>query len=670
MSKVDLFCCSRTVESFFMDIAATIIASVLAMIIVGGLRVLIQKIVSLPFRREFRTISMFLLLRVAILIAVLLGGNYIGASQAHGAVFREPLVQDIEKDASPADKEAHLRLRDHDATVTCICFSADGRFLATAGGKVRIWEMPSGKNILTLESGTHVAFDPKNERILTASRDRVVLWDSKNGKELVTKKGIDHTVAAVAFAPDGSRYAVLYEDGFLKSWDAKTAKELVSLPGRDVIGSTTKTRTSNRFMSMAYSPNCQWLAVMDCGSGLRVCNALTGKIEAVHEVSTLPAPGKRTPPGPRSVVFRPDSKQMLVGTDDGFLRVWDPKTGREHSTIHLDQGPVDSLALPRDGEWVVAGGFRDVRVVRLPDGGCMFSSKVRNLTHKGLVACTADGQWFAALHENREVRVWSVTALDKQAVAAKLKSKPHVVLLLPSDLKGSANEFPANLEFIRADPTDKLGCPTQVLIGSSVTEAFDRHQSSKFVLQVHRIGTIAAPLGPQIGVTYSLHYRPNASSPVQVLVKSTAVIVARAGGPSKGTLVQFKQFLAEDVANALAPKVIAAKGYPATNRGVPTGATQFVFSSKPTRTDDGAIVEVDVHNKLGLSVVLAKMEFGPPILNGSFSGSYETKQQPQIEAGEKTRLTMKLPDGANLREALVVWPKWIFLITPNEKSDP
>jgi WD40 repeat protein len=57
------------------------------------------------------------------------------------------------------------------------------------------------------------------------------VWDAQTGKVLLTLKGHNSTVAAVAFSPDGRRLATTSDDLVAKIWDAETGAELFALPG-------------------------------------------------------------------------------------------------------------------------------------------------------------------------------------------------------------------------------------------------------------------------------------------------------------------------------------------------------------------------------------------------------------------------------------------------------
>jgi serine/threonine protein kinase len=134
----------------------------------------------------------------------------------------------------------------HAGEVTSVCFSPDGKHLATASydRTVRVWDVTTGKQILTLKGHTlgvnSVCFSPDGKRLASASGDRispdrrgeVIVWDAATGQEVLTlKKGHTLGLSCVCFSPDGKRLASSSWDETVKVWDAATGEEILTLKG-------------------------------------------------------------------------------------------------------------------------------------------------------------------------------------------------------------------------------------------------------------------------------------------------------------------------------------------------------------------------------------------------------------------------------------------------------
>ena len=89
----------------------------------------------------------------------------------------------------------------------------------------------TGEALLTLRGHqaavSSVAFSPDGRRIVSGSFDNTIkLWDAeKGGEALLTLRGHQETVLSVAFSPDGKRIVSGSEDNTIKLWDAEKGGE-------------------------------------------------------------------------------------------------------------------------------------------------------------------------------------------------------------------------------------------------------------------------------------------------------------------------------------------------------------------------------------------------------------------------------------------------------------
>jgi WD40 repeat protein len=166
------------------------------------------------------------------------------------------------------------RLEGHEAMVTSVSFSPDGKVLASgsADGTIRLWQVTTGKNLGVWEGPAtverratwifSVAFSPDGKLLATGSAKRtqfrahdagiIKIWDPKRGKALVTLEGHSNSVATVAFSPDGRTLVSGSDDQTVKVWDVNTWKNTVTLKGH-----------SKEVWCVSYSSDGKLLA---CGS--------------------------------------------------------------------------------------------------------------------------------------------------------------------------------------------------------------------------------------------------------------------------------------------------------------------------------------------------------------------------------------------------------------------
>ena len=105
-----------------------------------------------------------------------------------------------------------------------------------------------------------------------------------------------------------------------------------------------------RSMSVAFSPDGQNIVSGSFDHTVRVWDAKTGDVSA--------GPFKEQPGLVFSVAFSPDGQQIVSGSSDRTVRVWDAKTGEGSAwPFEGHTGPVMSVAFSPDGQKIVSGSF-------------------------------------------------------------------------------------------------------------------------------------------------------------------------------------------------------------------------------------------------------------------------------------------------------------------------
>lgn len=145
-----------------------------------------------------------------------------------------------------------------------VAFSPDGRLLASGlnigcgkpecRGDVILWELSSGQQLRRLEGHKHwivqVCFSPDGKLLASASWDGTVrIWDVPSGRELITLGGHESTVFCIAFSPDGKTLVSGDRLKMLRVWDVSSGSELQRL-----------TEHHDIVFSVSFSPDGQLLA--------------------------------------------------------------------------------------------------------------------------------------------------------------------------------------------------------------------------------------------------------------------------------------------------------------------------------------------------------------------------------------------------------------------------
>ena len=271
------------------------------------------------------------------------------------------------------------------------CFAPDGSVLVTTGNDtldrmtVRVWDWRAGKLVRGFSphnaTVSGVAFSPDGRVMATcalARQDNLILWDTKTGAKVLDLRGHEKSIYAMAFSDDGTRLVSGDKDGELIVWDVAKGEVVVRFradvdkirglsfePGSNLVVATgsesRRTRIwkvdekrlvrewmlSGEITALAYVPGRPWLCVAESGGRLVVWNTESGA-----RVRQMDGASGRL----GHIGFLPGSGTLATGDFKGNLHLWDIETGVETMNLNGHETPVNRVAFTADGKTMAHDG--------------------------------------------------------------------------------------------------------------------------------------------------------------------------------------------------------------------------------------------------------------------------------------------------------------------------
>jgi WD40 repeat protein len=282
---------------------------------------------------------------------------------------------------------------------------------------------PVGEPLLGhTDQANSVAFSPDGRLLASGSDDGTVrLWDVHRHRALGRPFRIAGRpyVKGVAFSPDGQLLAATADDDTVRLWDLRTRR----LVGRAYgVG----------FLGVAFSPDGKLLAA---GGGTRTpgFDVCTGNEILLQRVRRRPFGWNRIGAADgnagdciESVAFSPSGRILAAGSDDGSIRLWDPRLPRRPGwtlqTGGANSGEVWSVTFSPDGRLVAAGYAGE-------NNGYVLLWNPRTHTHVGKalpdpsasdrgvhsVVFSPDGHVLAAGSYADTIQLWNVRSQEELA---------------------------------------------------------------------------------------------------------------------------------------------------------------------------------------------------------------------------------------------------------------
>lgn len=290
-------------------------------------------------------------------------------------------------------------------------FSPDGAQLVSGSedGNVRLWDAETGRCCQTLEGHQGriwtTAFSPQGQLLASGGDDQTIrLWQVQSGRSLKTVRERSGQIRRVEFSPDGRLLATNNGDNTVKLWDvSQVYPDPLEAGDRPFIPAVSRLRTlqghGGRVYAFAFMADSQQLVTGSEDQTVRLWNIPTGECLRLFE-------------GHQRYVFavavHPQAAQIASGSNDQTIRLWDVNTGECLQVLEGHQGWVQAIAFGPDGALLASGSTdQTVKLWDVNTGSCLMTLE-GHLKEVRSVSFHPDGQRIVTGSEDETLKLWEV----------------------------------------------------------------------------------------------------------------------------------------------------------------------------------------------------------------------------------------------------------------------
>jgi len=295
----------------------------------------------------------------------------------------------------------------HTGSVTCMALMPGGNSLLTGSedGTVREWDIESGTELNRLDFGDSIgppinaiAGSPDGGSVVAVADWLVRIWDLRSGKEIMTIERLGGGLTSVEITPDGEHFIIGSSAGVVSVFNMGTGREEKSFTGLPSVSDFTTLPDEKRL-------------VVASGASASFYDLVTGELLSQVQGQVPTGSVEVTSGG----MISNDGTKMAYATFDyvteaGTIHILDLTTGSEVLTLKGHKDRITSLALIPDGSKLLSGSWDNtVRLWDLETGEELFL-RTEEWADAKVIVITSDGQRALVLSHLDVLKVWDLSS--------------------------------------------------------------------------------------------------------------------------------------------------------------------------------------------------------------------------------------------------------------------
>jgi WD40 repeat protein len=225
----------------------------------------------------------------------------------------------------PASGELKKKIGGFAHNVVALAFSSDGKLLGTAGGEptvegeVKIFEVADWKQIMDLKNGHSdtvygLCFSPDAKLLATGSADKFVkVWEVPSGKFVKSLEGHTHHVLDVGWTADGKLIASAGGDNTVKVWDYEKGEQARTIAAHTK--QVTRLQFVGKKMEFVTAGGDNQVKMFNATSGGNT-KTFAGATDFIYAIGV-----------------NPEGTVVVSGGEDGIVRVYNGASGQITKTL-------------------------------------------------------------------------------------------------------------------------------------------------------------------------------------------------------------------------------------------------------------------------------------------------------------------------------------------------
>lgn len=292
-------------------------------------------------------------------------------------------------------------------------FSKDGKFIFSAGKNLVLYEMATGKEIISISNTSGdirvTALSPDNKFALTGGGNYELgvlnLWDLTSGKIVRSFDGHLRTIISVSFSPDGKRiisssYGVPPENDMTLLWNLEGNK-LLRIDGK----------------LSEFSPDGKFISSIQHGGSLTLWDIEKNKLAKTFNHPTAKFADCLT--------IDPQNKYVAAIINNDRLIIWDIKTTKIVHEITVDElyGEASfDMSFSPDGNDLLFVGKKVWKIFNVKSGLVYKSSNNKVLTASSLIVLDNN----ILFGVSRSINLWDISNLMLKSVLTLNPTFPYM----------------------------------------------------------------------------------------------------------------------------------------------------------------------------------------------------------------------------------------------------